>query len=127
MLDRRALLHRYFSQNFSLAALTADILNVFPFEGISGLGALFLRYASLTQLHPRILTARPLAIFEAIERFAIRPAHMTNSMAARLVEEAANEERSFDLSSLKMVGTGRRNGDAPGRDPLRRLAEAERR
>ena len=31
---------------------------------------------------------------------------MTNSMAARLVEEAANEECSFDLSSLKMMGLG---------------------
>jgi len=106
MLDRRALLYRFFSQHLSLTSLTADTLNVFPFEGISGLGALFLRYASLTQLHPRTLTAHPLAIFEAIERFAIRTAHMTNSMAARLVEEAANEERSFDLSSLKMMGLG---------------------
>ncbi|MGA8445574.1 MAG: AMP-binding protein [Roseiarcus sp.] len=106
MLDRRALLYRFFSQHLSLTSLTADTLNVFPFEGISGLGALFLRYASLTQLHPRTLTTHPLAIFEAIERFAIRTAHMTNSMAARLVEEAANEERSFDLSSLKMMGLG---------------------
>ena len=75
--------------------MNAHIINVFPFEGISGLGALFLRYASLTQLHPRILTARPLAIFEAIERFAITNVHMTNSMAARLVEDAANDGAQF--------------------------------
>jgi acyl-CoA synthetase (AMP-forming)/AMP-acid ligase II/acyl carrier protein len=106
MLDRRALLYRYFSQHLSLTSLTAHTMNVFPFEGISGLGALFLRYASLTQLHPRTLTTHPLAIFEAIERFAIRTAHMTNSTAARLVEEAANTGRGFDLSSLKMLGLG---------------------
>ena len=81
-------------------------MNVFPFEGISGLGAVFLRYASLTQLHSRALTARALAIFEAIERFAITNVHMTNSTAARLVEEAASEERNFDLSRLKIVGLG---------------------
>ena len=71
MLDRRAILNRYFSQNYSVASLNRHTMNVFAFEGISGLGALFLRYASLTQLHPRTLTTRPLAIFEAIERFAI--------------------------------------------------------
>ncbi len=106
MLDRRAVLHRNFSQNYSLASLNAHLMNVFPFEGISGLGAVFLRYASLTQLHPRILTARALAIFEAIERFAITNVHLTNSTAARLVEEAENEERNFDLSRLKIVGLG---------------------
>jgi acyl-CoA synthetase (AMP-forming)/AMP-acid ligase II/acyl carrier protein len=106
MLDRRAILHRNFSQNYSVAALNAHLMNVFPFEGISGLGAVFLRYASLTQLHPRILTARPLAIFDAIERFAITHVHMTNSTAARLVEDAANEEGNFNLSLLKIVGLG---------------------
>ena len=90
----------------------------FAFEGISGLGALFLRYASLTQLHPRTLTIRPLAIFEAIERFAITHTHMTNSMAARLVEDAADEERTFDLGSLKASRSWRRNRDAPGCDAL---------
>lgn len=29
---------------------------------------------------------------------------MTNSIAARLVEEAENDGRKFDLASLKMVG-----------------------
>ena len=106
MLNRKALLHRYFSQNFSRAALKVGILSVFPFEGVSGLGAVFLRYASLTQLHPRVLTARPLAIFELIERFAIALVQTTNSTAARLVEDAPKEERSFDLSSLKMFGLG---------------------
>ena len=106
MLSRRAVLNRNFSHNYSLASLKAHVINVFPFEGISGLGAVFLRFAILTQLHQRILTARPLAIFEAIERFRINNVHMTNSTAARLVEDAANEERSFDLSSVKMVGLG---------------------
>jgi acyl-coenzyme A synthetase/AMP-(fatty) acid ligase len=105
MLNRNALLHRYFSQNFSRAALKVAILSIFPFEGVSGLGAVFLRYASLTQLHPRVLTARPLAIFESIERFAIALVQTTNSTAARLVEDAAKEERSFDLSSLKCSGS----------------------
>lgn len=106
MLDRRAVLQRNFSQNYSLGSLNAHVINVFPFVGISGLGAVFLRFKSLTQLHPRALTARPLSIFETIERFAINNVHMTNSTAARLVEDAANEERSFDLSSLKLVGLG---------------------
>jgi acyl-CoA synthetase (AMP-forming)/AMP-acid ligase II len=106
MLDRRAVLHRNFSQNYSVGYLSAHILNVFPFEGISGIRALFPTYATLTQLHPRILTARPLAIFESIERFAITHAYMTNSIAARLVEEAENDGREFDLASLKMVGLG---------------------
>jgi acyl-CoA synthetase (AMP-forming)/AMP-acid ligase II/acyl carrier protein len=105
MLDRRAILKRNFTQNYS-AALNGHAMNVFPFEGISGLGAVFLRYASLTQLHSRALTARALAIFEAIERFAITNVHMTNSTAARLVEEAASEERNFDLSGLRIVGLG---------------------
>ena len=105
MLDRRALLNRNFSQNY-MRALNAHSMNVFPFEGISGLGAVFLRYMTLTQLHPRMLTARPSAIFEAIERFAIANVHMTNSMAARLVEDAPNAKRRFDLSPLKMVGLG---------------------
>ena len=106
MLDRRAILRRNFSQNYSTASLNANVMNVFPFEGISGLSAVFLRYASLTQLHPRILTARALAIFEAIERFAISRVYMTNSMAARLVEEAASEVSNFDLSLVKIVGLG---------------------
>jgi acyl-CoA synthetase (AMP-forming)/AMP-acid ligase II len=106
MLDRRAILNRNFSQNYSVGHLRHQAMNVFAFEGISGLGATFLRFTSLTQLHPRILTARPLAIFEAVERFAITIVQMTNSMAARLVEDAANEERSFDLGSLKMIGLG---------------------
>ena len=106
MLDRRAVLNRFFSQNYSLPSLKAHVLNVFPFEGVSGLRALFPNQASVTQLHPRTLTIRPLAIFEAIERFAITIVQMTNSTAARLVEDAANEKRSFDLSSIKMVGLG---------------------
>jgi long-chain acyl-CoA synthetase len=106
MLGQRAILNRNFSQNYSVGHLRHHAMNVFAFEGISGLSATFLRYTSLTQLHPRILTARPLAIFDAIERFAITIVQMTNSMAARLIEDAANEERSFDLSSLKMVGLG---------------------
>jgi acyl-CoA synthetase (AMP-forming)/AMP-acid ligase II/acyl carrier protein len=106
MLDRRAVLHRNYSQNYSAGVPSANILNVFPFEGISGMRALYPTYPSLTQMHPRILTARPLAIFEAIERFAITHAYMTNSLAARLVEEAANDGRKFDLGSLKMVGLG---------------------
>jgi len=106
MLDRRAILYRNFSQNYSVAHLNARILNVFPFEGISGMRALYPTYASLTQMHPRILTTRPLAIFEAIERFGITHAYMTNSMAARLVEDASKEQRGFDLRSLKMVGLG---------------------
>jgi acyl-CoA synthetase (AMP-forming)/AMP-acid ligase II/acyl carrier protein len=106
MLDRRAILYRNFSENYSVGHLSARILNVFPFEGISGMRALYPTYTSLTQLHPRILTARPLAIFEAIERFAITHAYMTNSMAARLIEDAPKEGRVFDLSSLKMVGLG---------------------
>jgi acyl-CoA synthetase (AMP-forming)/AMP-acid ligase II/acyl carrier protein len=106
MLDRQAILYRNFSENYSVGHLAAHILNVFPFEGISGMRALYPTYTSLTQLHPRILTARPLAIFEAIERFAITHAYMTNSMAARLVEDASREERGFDLSSVKMVGLG---------------------
>ena len=89
------MLHCYFAQHLSLASLTANAMNVFAFEGVSGLGALFLRFASLAQLHPRILTTHPLAIFEAVERFAIRAAQMTNSMAARLVEEAAVEKLSL--------------------------------
>jgi acyl-coenzyme A synthetase/AMP-(fatty) acid ligase len=106
MLDRRAMLLRNFSQNYSTASLNANVMNVFPFEGISGLSAVFLRYASLTQLHPRILTARALAVFEAIERFAISRVYMTNSTAARLVEEAASEASNFDLSLVKIVGLG---------------------
>ncbi|MGC9956961.1 AMP-binding protein [Roseiarcus sp.] len=106
MLDRRAMLLRNFSQNYSTASLNANVMNVFPFEGISGLSAVFLRYASLTQLHPRILTARALAVFEAIERFAISRVYMTNSMAARLVEEAGSEASNFDLSLVKIVGLG---------------------
>ncbi len=106
MLDRRAVLNRFFSQNYSLPSLKAHVLNVFPFEGVSGLRALFPNQASVTQLHPRTLTIRPLAIFEAIERFAVTIVQMTNSTAARLVEDAANEKRSFDLSSIKMVGLG---------------------
>ena len=106
MLDRQAVLHRNFSQNYSLKSLSSHILNVFPFEGISGMRALYPTYASMTQLHPRILTARPLAIFEAIERFAITHAYMTNSMAARLVEDAPKGEGRFNLGSLKMAGLG---------------------
>ena len=106
VLDRRAVLHRNFSQNYSAAHLSSHILNVFPFEGISGMRALYPTYASLTQMHPRTLTADPLAIFEAIERFAITHAYMTNSMAARLVEDASSVERRFNLGSLKMVGLG---------------------
>ena len=101
-----AVLHRNFSQNYSLKSLSSHILNVFPFEGISGMRALYPTYASMTQLHPRILTARPLAIFEAIERFAITHAYMTNSMAARLVEDAPKGEGRFNLGSLKMAGLG---------------------
>jgi acyl-CoA synthetase (AMP-forming)/AMP-acid ligase II len=106
MLDRRAVLNRFFSQNYSLPSLKAHVLNVFPFEGVSGLRALFPNQASVTQLQPRTLTIRPLAIFEAIERFAVTIVQMTNSTAARLVEDAANEKRNFDLSSIKMVGLG---------------------
>jgi hypothetical protein len=52
-------------------------------------------------MHPRIITTRPLAIFEAIERFQITHAYMTNSISARLVKEAANGSQV--LSSLKMA------------------------
>jgi acyl-CoA synthetase (AMP-forming)/AMP-acid ligase II/thioesterase domain-containing protein/acyl carrier protein len=106
MLGRRAMLHRYFSQNYSQGSLTANVLNVFPFEGVTGLRAAFPTYASVTQLHPRMLTIRPLAVFEAIERFAVNLVQMTNSMAARLVEDAAGSERGFDLGSLRIVGLG---------------------
>jgi hypothetical protein len=61
-------------------------------------------------MHPRIVTARPLAIFEAIERFQIAHAYMTNSMSARLVKEAANGSQV--LSSLKMAGLGGETGVA---------------
>ena len=73
MLDRRAILYRNFSENYSIGHLSTRILNVFPFEGISGMRALYPTYTNLTQMHPRILTARPLAIFEAIERFGNQP------------------------------------------------------
>ena len=66
------------------------------------MGALFLRYASLTQLHPRILTIRPLAIFEAIERFAItHDSHDQFDGVASGRECGRTKSANFDLGSLK--------------------------
>ena len=107
MLDRRAILNSNFSQNYSVGHLRHQAMNVFAFEGISGLARYLGRFTSLTVLCTRAsFTPRPSAIFKAVERFAITIVQMTNSMAARLVEDAANEERSFDLGSLKMIGLG---------------------
>jgi hypothetical protein len=39
MLDRRAVLQGNFAQNYSTNNLSSHILNVFPFEGISGMRA----------------------------------------------------------------------------------------
>ncbi|MDI4662759.1 AMP-binding protein [Xanthobacter autotrophicus] len=106
MVSRSAMVSRHFPANYAPAWLRDHCLGVFPQEGVSGQRAVFLQFASWTQMSPQLLAARPAAILEAIERFSITSVQMTNSMAARLTESLAGSASAFDLRSLRVVGLG---------------------
>ena len=104
--SRPALLHRYYSQNYSVPHRSQHLIGVFPFDSLTGLRVLSLNFLSYSQLSPALLTGRPQAILEMIPKLGATHAHMTMSMAAALVESDADLAPGLDLSSLKMIGLG---------------------
>jgi hypothetical protein len=125
MLDRRAMLLRNFSQNYSTASLNANVMNVFPFEGISGLSVPALcKFDAVAPAHPY---GPRIGGLRGDRTFRDQPC-LHDQFDGRASGRGGRERgEQFRSQSGQNRRTWRRNGHAPGRDALRRLAAAERR
>jgi len=105
-LGENALLHRNFSKWEPSPREAASVLSLFPVDGVTGMGVIFLHHRNWIQISPDLFTRHPLAALDGIEHFRVERAILTNSMAALIVAQADLSQRRWDLRSLRYAHVG---------------------
>ncbi|MBN8966031.1 MAG: AMP-binding protein [Rhizobiales bacterium] len=101
-----AVLARNFEDGLAGFKTDQHLLGTFALDSISARQGLFLRFGSWTQLPSAALTARPAALFDAIEAHQITTAAVTNSLLKQAAADVELSNGRWHLESLKRVGIG---------------------
>ena len=105
-LSERAILSRWWP-NMPAADDAVVSMSWSPFDHIMGLGMVSPNVSQKISLAPERFAAAPTAWLDAVQRFGVTHATMTNSGLAMIeAEVAASPTRGWDLGSLRRLGVG---------------------